>query len=163
MQNGGSLPVPSVQELSKENLIDVPPRYHRPQQQDLIISQVDHDFPEIPFIDMHNLLSQQAKYAELQKLHLACKQWGFFQLVNHGVDSTLLDKVKLEITDFFNLPMSEKKRFWQSSEDFEGFGQTFVVSENQKLDWSDVLILFTRPIHMRKPHLFPNFPLPLRL
>ncbi|KAK7244078.1 hypothetical protein RIF29_38896 [Crotalaria pallida] len=162
MQIGRSLPVPSVQELAKENMDAVPPRYHRPQQEELIISHVDDDYPQIPVIDMHNLLSEEAGNAELEKLHLACKQWGFFQLVNHGVESSFLDKVKLEIQDFFNLPMSEKKRFWQSSEDIEGFGQTFVVSEDQKLDWSDVFVMVARPMYMRKPHLFPNLPLPLR-
>ncbi|KAE9621576.1 hypothetical protein Lal_00032496 [Lupinus albus] len=162
MEFGGSLTVPSVQELAKENLEAVPPRYQRPQEQDFVISQVDDEFSTIPVIDLNNLLSQQSGDAELQKLHLACKEWGFFQLVNHGIETTFLEKVKLEIKEFFNLPMSEKNRFRQKSGDIEGFGQLFVVSEDQKLDWSDIFIMITRPIHKRKPHLFPYLPLPLR-
>ncbi|KAJ0081051.1 hypothetical protein Patl1_10238 [Pistacia atlantica] len=34
--------------------------------------------------------------SELDKLHLACKEWGFFQLINHGVSSSLVQKVKIE-------------------------------------------------------------------
>lgn len=36
--------------------------------------------PELPVIDLNKLLSEEVKGSELQKLHLACKQWGFFQV-----------------------------------------------------------------------------------
>jgi len=73
-----------------------------------------------------------------------------------------LEKVKLEIEEFFNLPMSEKKKFWQNSEHMEGFGQAFVVSEDQKLDWADLYYMITLPKHLRMPHLFPKLPHPFR-
>jgi len=73
-----------------------------------------------------------------------------------------VEKVKLEIQDFFKLPMSEKKKFWQSPQHMEGFGQAFVVSEDQKLDWADLFFMTTLPKHLRIPHLFPQLPLPFR-
>jgi isopenicillin N synthase-like dioxygenase len=85
------------------------------------------------------------------------------QLINHGVCSSYVEKLKMEIQDFFNLPMSEKKKFWQTPQYMEGFGQIFVVSEEQKLDWADIFFMTTLPKHLRKPHLFPQLPLPLRL
>ncbi|XP_023634074.1 protein SRG1 isoform X2 [Capsella rubella] len=78
------------------------------------------------------------------------------------MDSTFLEKFKSEIQDFFNLPMEEKKKLWQQPDDIEGFGQVFVVSEEQKLDWSDMFFLTMQPVQLRKPHLFPNLPLPFR-
>ncbi|PQP96222.1 protein SRG1-like [Prunus yedoensis var. nudiflora] len=124
----------------------------------------DHDHAEIPFIDMQKLLSQEStdSESELAKLHFACKEWGFFQLVNHGVSSSLMDKVKTEIQDFFNLAMEDKKKLWQTPRDVEGFGQAFVVSEDQKLDWADIFFMTTLPVEMRRPHLFPNVPSPFR-
>jgi isopenicillin N synthase-like dioxygenase len=68
----------------------------------------------------------------------------------------------MEIHDFFNLPMSEKKKFWQTSQHMEGFGQAFVVSDEQQLDWSDMFYMITLPKRSRMPHLFPQLPLPLR-
>ncbi|CAL5187269.1 unnamed protein product [Lathyrus oleraceus] len=160
--SGISLLVPSVQELAKdENLSTVPLRYIQPQLDDSILSQVDSKL-EIPIIDIHNLLSKEFGSEELVKLHLACKDWGFFQLVNHDVSSSLVEKVNLEIQDFFNLPMSEKRKFWQTEKHMEGFGQAFVVSEEQKLDWADMFYMTTLPKHSRMPHLFPQLPLPLR-
>ena len=81
-----------------------------------------------------------------------------FQLVNHGVSSSLVEKTKTEIQNIFNLPLEEKKKYWQNSEEVEGFGQAFVVSEEQKLDWNDILLLTTLPVHKRKPHLLPKLP-----
>lgn len=84
------------------------------------------------------------------------------QVVDHGVSSTLIQKVKVDIQDWFNISLEEKKKFWQTPGDFEGFGQSFVHSEEQKLDWADKFSLVTLPSHMRKPHLFPMLPLPFR-
>ncbi|RYR50457.1 hypothetical protein Ahy_A07g037066 [Arachis hypogaea] len=44
----------------------------------------------------------------------------------------------------------------------EGFGEAFVQSEDQKLDWADIFYMLTLPNHMRIPHLFPQLPLPFR-
>ncbi|KAH9723511.1 protein SRG1 [Citrus sinensis] len=84
------------------------------------------------------------------------------ELVNHGVSSAFLEKVKKEVKGFFNLSMEEKKKYWQHPGDVEGFGQAFVVSEEQKLDWADMFSMITLPVHMRKPHLFPKLPPSLR-
>ncbi|XP_050370809.1 protein SRG1-like [Argentina anserina] len=169
--------VPSVQELAKKPITTLPPRY---VQQDLDgseardqVNKIDSDDarsyvqPEIPAIDFKKLLSRDEANSshesdELARLHLACKEWGFFQLVNHGVSSSLLEKIKTDIQDFFNLSIEEKQRFWQRPEDMEGFGQLFVLSEEQKLDWADVFFMTTLPVQMRKPHLFPELPGPFK-
>lgn len=84
------------------------------------------------------------------------------QLINHGVNESLMESVKSGIQEFFSLPMEKKKQFWQQPEDVEGFGQAFVLSEEQKLDWGDMFYLITLPKHLRKPHLFPMLPQPFR-
>ncbi|KAJ8639009.1 hypothetical protein MRB53_015703 [Persea americana] len=134
---GSSILVPSVQELAKEHMINVPPVMEAPSL-----------LPSIPIIDMERLVLQESSAAELERLHSACKKWGFFQLVNHGVSSSLVEGMKSEMQDFFKLPLEEKKRFWQNTEDVEGFGQAFVVSEEQKLHWGDMFFLTTLPSHI---------------
>lgn len=68
----------------------------------------------------------------------------------------------MEVESFFNLPYDEKKLLWQDSKNQEGFGQLFVVSEEQKLDWSDMFYITTLPLNLRKPHLFQRLPPKLR-
>ncbi|KAJ4703756.1 2-oxoglutarate (2OG) and Fe(II)-dependent oxygenase superfamily protein [Melia azedarach] len=158
---GSSLPVPWVQELAKKPLTAVPPRYVRPDQDPPFISEVNSS-AQIPVIDMQKLLSGEYMDSELKKFDHACKDWGFFHLINHEVSSLLVEKVKQHIQEFFNLPMEEKKKYWQLPGDIEGFGQAFVVSEEQKLDWGDMFYMVTLPTHLRKPHPFPKLPLPFR-
>ncbi|CAN6980223.1 unnamed protein product [Brassica rapa subsp. trilocularis] len=158
-----SIIVPSVQEMVKEKMVTtVPPRYVRPDQDKTEITDGSGLNTEIPIIDMKRLCSSTTMHSEVEKLDFACKEWGFFQLVNHGIDPSFLDKIKLEIQGFFNLPMEEKKKFWQQPNEIEGFGQAFVVSEDQKLDWADMFYHIVQPIEERKPHLFPKLPLPFR-
>ncbi|XP_042515631.1 protein SRG1-like [Macadamia integrifolia] len=159
---GASLLVPSVQELAKEPLITVPQRYARPDQDPPIITDTA-SLPVVPVIDIQLLVSEEpSKEFELQRLHNACREWGFFQIVNHGVSNSLIEKIKSEVQDFFQLPSEEKKKLWQRPDDQEGFGQLFVVSGEQKLDWSDMFYITTLPTHLRKQYLFEKLPHPLR-
>ncbi|XP_039057863.1 protein SRG1-like [Hibiscus syriacus] len=154
---GRSLLVPSVQELAKKPLLRLPPQYVRTDEDSPILSHTNSS-PQVPVLDMQTLLSQH----ELQPLHHACTEWGFFQLINHGVSSSLVEKMKTETQHLFNLPMEEKKKLWQRPDELEGFGQAFVFSEDQKLNWADMFYMITLPTYLRKPHLFPNLPLTFR-
>ena len=87
---------------------------------------------------------------------------GCWQIINHEVPTSLVNEFRMEIGSFFNLPYEEKKLLWQSRENQEGFGQLCVVSEDQKLDWSDMFYILIRPPNLRKPHLFHNLPPKLR-
>ncbi|XP_031267360.1 protein SRG1-like [Pistacia vera] len=112
---------------------------------------------------MSKLLSPDSMDSELDKFHHAFKEWGFFQLINHGMSSSLLEKLKAETEEFFNLPMEEKKKkLWKEPGEIEGFGEAFVVSEEQKLNWSDAFFVISLPTHLRKPNLIPKLPLPFR-
>ncbi|KAK7838457.1 protein srg1 [Quercus suber] len=53
-------------------------------------------------------------------LHHASKEWGFFQLINHGVSISLIEKVKVGMQEFFNLLREEKKKLWQLPGNIEG-------------------------------------------
>ncbi|KAL3643582.1 Oxoglutarate-dependent flavonoid 7-O-demethylase 1 [Castilleja foliolosa] len=160
---GGSLKVPIVQELAKETLATVPPRYVRLDRDDQ-----DHplpsnySLPQIPVVDFQKLFDPDFTDIELHKLHYACQEWGFFQVINHGVDNEVIESMKLEIEGFFNLPIEEKKKYNQEAGDVEGYGQAFVVSEEQKLDWADMFFIFTLPTHLRKQHLIPKLPATFR-
>ncbi|GMH19427.1 hypothetical protein Nepgr_021268 [Nepenthes gracilis] len=83
---GSSLPVPSVQEMVEKGISQVPLRYVRPNQDPAIVSTVDAESsPQLPIIDMERLTSPDFMGSEeLERLDQACKDWGFFQLINHG-------------------------------------------------------------------------------
>jgi isopenicillin N synthase-like dioxygenase len=153
-----SLTVPSVQELALQNPQKVPPRYIRDDDGDDDFCTFPSSDPSftIPLIDMANLVNADTQQDELHKLHLACKNWGVFQIVNHGVSS--LKNMGNEVKRFFELPLQEKKRCAQKPGSLEGYGQAFVTSEEQKLDWNDMIFLKSLPIQNRKFDLWPQNP-----
>ncbi|KAI5331882.1 hypothetical protein L3X38_022008 [Prunus dulcis] len=156
----------SVLEITKQPLTSVPECYVRTVEQEPASSLFDGHkgtFPSIPSIDMTKLVEAEASdFADqLEKLHSTCKDWGIFELVNHGVSPTLLEKLKQEIEEFFKLPLEEKMKYKIRPGEVEGYGSV-VNTKDQKLDWGDRVYMITNPIHRRKPYLFPELPSSLR-
>ncbi|CAN6172588.1 unnamed protein product [Urochloa humidicola] len=155
-----SLPVPSVQAMvaATGGAARVPPRYLRPEvAADAVAGDGDGE-AAIPAIDFQRLLHPETSRGESARLHEACQEYGFFQLINHGVPDDVIDGVKASVEGFFGLPAETKKRFAQEQGQLEGYGQLFVVSEDQKLDWGDLLYLFTQPPHHRNMRFWPDKP-----
>lgn len=73
-----------------------------------------------------------------------------------------MEDMKIGAEKLFNLSMEAKSELWQKPGDMEGFGKMFNVSKEESSDWVDLFYIFTLPSHLRKPHLFPNLPLPFR-
>ncbi|KAL5054809.1 hypothetical protein RYX36_035491, partial [Vicia faba] len=148
-----------IDEVINKPEMGIPERFLRPNKQPSILLDQTNPSQTIPIFDFQTLLS--ADNTQLHNLFIACKDWGFFQVVNHGVSSELLEKLKIEIENFFKLPVEEKTKYKIRQGDFQGYGAV-IRSEGQKLDWGDRFFMITNPIQRRKPHLFPQLPSSLR-
>uniref|UniRef100_A0A0D9V0P1 Fe2OG dioxygenase domain-containing protein n=1 Tax=Leersia perrieri TaxID=77586 RepID=A0A0D9V0P1_9ORYZ len=152
-----SLPVPSVQEMvAATGGTHVHPRYLR-QAGEAIAADGK---AEIPVIDFQRL--QLGHDEEMACLHSACQEWGFFQLINHSVPEDVVEGMKANVRGFFELPAEIKKQFAQERGKLDGYGQLFVVSEDQKLDWADILFLNTQPVENRNIRFWPHQPADFR-
>nr|XP_043634954.1 probable 2-oxoglutarate/Fe(II)-dependent dioxygenase [Erigeron canadensis] len=162
MNLGSSIPVPSVKELvSGKSFLEervVPDRY-------LIPTTAANDYPTaaapfsgdpVPVIDFTKLIDPHSQQTQLLKLHNACKNWGIFQLVGHGVSDELLKVMHRKSQEFFDMPAEEKIRYAQKPGSLEGYGQAFVISEDQNLEWCDMIFLKTIPTHIRKLEFWPQ-------
>ncbi|XP_078176655.1 2-oxoglutarate-dependent dioxygenase 11-like [Carex rostrata] len=157
--SGNSLSVPNVQALaaSLDVSTPIPERYVRTE------TKLDPIAPthqiELPVIDLAKLIDPAFSKEEAAKLHSACQQWSFFQLVNHGVPDELIEGLKADTIEFFNKPLEEKMEYKLDSDGtLQGYGQMFVNSDEQKLDWSDMLYVMTRPIALRNMKFWPTSP-----
>lgn len=136
---------------------EVPERYIRPEiEADPLTA--DAEGYTLPSIDMSRLLNPEFSEEESAKLGSACEQWGFFQLVNHGVDGELSRRIKADVAEFFGLPLEEKSAVAIPPNGMQGFGHHFVFSKEQKLDWVDLLFLATRPVEERSLEFWPTKP-----
>lgn len=153
----------NILEITKESLTAVPECYVRNIEQVQLPSDRSDKPTAIPTIDMIKLLkgSEDTDSAQLETLHSTCKEWGVFQLMNHGVSPMLLEKLKYEIEEFFKLPLEEKMKYQIRPGDVEGYG-SIVQNKEQKRDWGNRFYMIMNPIHRRKPYLFPELPSSLR-
>lgn len=157
---GRSLPVDNVQALAASgNLGEIPHRYIRPEiMSDVDGEDADADADDIPIVDLRRLTDLVSSAGEAAKLKMACEEWGFFQLINHGVAEEVMRRMKVDIEEFFRQPLEEKEAVAQPPGSIEGYGQAFVVSEDQKLDWGDMYFLGTRPVTFRNMGLWTTHP-----
>ncbi|XP_059077664.1 protein SRG1 [Cryptomeria japonica] len=148
--------VPVVQELASQNLQSLPERYIRSEKERPNAFPPHHS--DIPIIDMDILLkdSDLRRRKELEKLGIACQQWGIFQAVNHGIPLSLLNRMKGIMREFIQLPLEEKLKY--KMQEIEGYGQAFVTSDDQILDWADIIALTTLPPENRKMDSWPRKP-----
>ncbi|CBI33958.3 S-norcoclaurine synthase 1 [Vitis vinifera] len=156
-ESGFFLPVENVQALASNNSGEIPSRYLRPELQSEEV--LADESIQIPTIDMRKLMVAED---EMGKLHYACKEWGFFQLINHGVAEEVIEKMKADLQEFFKLPLKEKNAYAKLPNGVEGYGQHFVVSQDQKLDWADILFLQCRPASERNMRFWPQEPTSFR-
>ncbi|KAF0928704.1 hypothetical protein E2562_006127 [Oryza meyeriana var. granulata] len=157
----GSLPVANVQALAqtcKDSDQQIPERYIRADANAEDVISMNDSTAAIPTIDLSRLLDPQSSDEETTKLGSACQQWGFFQLINHGVPEDVIRDMRKDIAEFFRLPLETKQTYSQLPNSIEGYGQAFVVSEEQNLDWADMFYLVLRPGESRNMSLWPAHP-----
>lgn len=80
------------------------------------------------------------------------------QVVNHGAAIEVLNMMKEAAVEFFELPLGEKNKFAMAANDIQGYGHTNVEIEDQKLDWSDTLVLAVYPERFRRLQFWPTTP-----
>ncbi|GAB4853953.1 hypothetical protein Ancab_018161 [Ancistrocladus abbreviatus] len=77
------------------------------QHQPVLTITIDLEAEEIPIIDISAATASSVGIAEISA---ACQNWGFFQVINHGVPREKRQKVEEAARRFFALPLEEKKK-----------------------------------------------------
>ncbi|XP_057819856.2 protein SRG1-like [Cryptomeria japonica] len=154
--------VPVVQELAAQHLQSLPERYIRSEKERPNAFPIHH--LDIPIIDMDMFWgdSDLCRQKELEKLGMACQEWGFFQVakMNHGIPLSLTERMKGIVREFIQLPLEEKLKY--KIQELEGYGQAFVISDDQILDWADMMSLTTLPPENRNMDFWPTKPVDFR-
>ncbi|KAG5526051.1 hypothetical protein RHGRI_032369 [Rhododendron griersonianum] len=141
--------------VESPGLVSIPSNYsYSSNPNESAASNPDED--TFPIIDFSLLTSADPNQRSktIQDLDRACREWGFFMLVNHGVSKSLMKEVLEGCNEFFNLPMEEKMEFegkdiWKPIR----FGTGVDVKVEKFFFWRDFLKCYVHP-----QFNFPNKP-----
>ncbi|KAH9305538.1 hypothetical protein KI387_009942, partial [Taxus chinensis] len=110
------------------------PPHERPQ-----MSKVSHSHT-IPVIDLKDLDGADRKKV-VNEIRSACEQDGFFQIVNHGVEESVMKSMMEIAKEFFEMPVEDRAYLY--SEDplkkSVRVSTSFNVTKDKVLNWRDYL------------------------
>ncbi len=86
----------------------------------------------VPVIDIAELDSP----ASLAAIDRACRDWGFFQVTGHGIESALLRNVFEVSREFFAQPAEEKRRIRRDADNPWGYYDKELTKN--ELDWKEI-------------------------
>ncbi|XP_059434366.1 flavonol synthase/flavanone 3-hydroxylase-like [Corylus avellana] len=133
--------VQRVQGLAFSGLKELPEQFIRPA----------HERPEnskamegvsVPIISLsqpHDVLVKQVA--------LACQEWGFFLVTDHGLSPSLTQRLQEVGQEFFRLPQEEKEAYANDAATgkFEGYGTKMTKNSDEKVEWIDYFFHFMSP------------------
>lgn len=163
-------PVIRVQSLAESGMRAIPERYIKPLSDRPSLKSIttttnnnnknSETSINIPVIDLQNLFSndQSLRDETMSLVSQACTEWGFFQILNHGVSHELMKRARETWREFFSLPLDEKQEYANLPNTYEGYGSRLGVEKGAILDWSDYFFLHYMPPSLRNQSKWPALP-----
>ncbi|KAI4375597.1 hypothetical protein MLD38_013450 [Melastoma candidum] len=100
----------------------------------------------IPVIDQSVLVwgGPDEKSRMIRNLGMACQEWGFFMVINHGVPEGLMGAMEAVTREFFDLPEEEKRKYeGKGLVDAVRYGTSF--GSGHMFFWRDFVKVLVRP------------------
>ena len=90
----------------------------------------------IPTFDFVELTDPSKNQQLLKAMAVACEQWGFFKIVNHGLADRFSQSILPRMIDFFDLPAEAKKSLEKQQHQPWGFYDQ-ELTKNRR-DWKEI-------------------------
>eukprot|EP00253_Pinus_taeda_P000623 PITA_00623 len=154
-----SLSFETVKHLSEVGVKELPSRFilpdtKRPNANTVVSTAQQYDLPVIDISSLEGPYRRQVVSA----IGRACQETGFFQVINHGVEESLISEVMRVAAEFFELPVEERNKF--VSEDMMKavrYGTSFNHLKDGVFCWRDFLKHDCHPLEKMFP-LWPSNP-----
>lgn len=86
----------------------------------------------VPTIDITDL----ARAGAASAIDAACREWGFFQIVGHGIDPALIAALRRQMRLFFAQPVAAKRAIMRTAENPWGFYDRELTKHTR--DWKQI-------------------------
>ncbi|PQQ21143.1 1-aminocyclopropane-1-carboxylate oxidase 1 [Prunus yedoensis var. nudiflora] len=93
-----------------------------------------------PVVDLSQINGDEREVT-MEKINHACENWGFFELVNHGISHELMDTVEKLTKEHYKKCMEQRFKEMVASKGLEA-----VQSEIHDLDWESTFFLRHLPV-----------------
>lgn len=114
-----------------------PSTIHSPQVQPnhsmTVLTSCEGSADEIPVIDLSNPDTEALR----EQIYQACSTWGFFQLINHNIEASLIDSFKDAMKDFFSMPYETKLKLKRNAMNARGYFDDELTKRRR--DWKECL------------------------
>ncbi|XP_071700614.1 probable 2-oxoglutarate-dependent dioxygenase SLC1 [Rutidosis leptorrhynchoides] len=96
------------------------------------------NLPIIDFAQLHGPNHAQV----IASLAHACENYGFFQLINHGISSAVISEMEDVSRRFFELPLEERKKYMSTDiQSLVRYGTSYNQNNDSVFSWRDFLKL----------------------
>lgn len=125
-----------MQEVASAYKDTIPPEFVRSECEQPAITTFQGPVPEVPTVD----LGEEEKVV-VGAVAEASREWGMFQVVNHGIPEEVIGKLQRVGKEFFELPREEKEVYAKpaGSKSVEGYGTALQKEVEGKKGWVDHL------------------------
>ncbi|KAI4330069.1 hypothetical protein MLD38_028377 [Melastoma candidum] len=115
----------------------IPAEYIRPEQEQPSVTTYHGPVPTIPTVD----LGDADREGLVRAVAAASREWGLFQVVNHGIPAEVIVELQRVGKEFFELPAEEKEKYASppGSQSLEGYGTQVQKEIDGKKSWVDHL------------------------
>lgn len=114
------------------------------------------DFSFTPVVDS-SLVSESVPVIDLndpnacQLIGHACTSWGIFQVINHGIPTSIFDQTESTAKTLFSLPLEQKLKASRPPGSLHGYGRATISPFFSKLMWYEGFTIFGSPLdHFRQ-------------
>ncbi|XP_059313024.1 flavanone 3-dioxygenase 3-like [Lycium ferocissimum] len=133
----------SAMTLNEEGLTYVPKRYILPPT---LRPNGTSCNTCLPIVDLAYLQHPLHRPQIIQQVHLACKEFGFFQVVNHEIPLSVMNDAIDAASEFFNLPTQDKRHLLSSNvHDPVRYGTSLNHVKDKVHFWRDFLKHYANP------------------
>ncbi|KHG08075.1 hypothetical protein F383_12966 [Gossypium arboreum] len=132
-----------VKGLVDAGILNIPKIFVRPAE-DLAADELNSSQKtiEVPIIDLSNIGESIRRKEIINEVKIASGEWGFFQVINHGIPLSVLDEMIEGIRLFNEQDLELKKEIYsRDSAKKVKFLSNFDLYTSKALDWKDTLQL----------------------
>ncbi|KAF8048987.1 hypothetical protein N665_2336s0006 [Sinapis alba] len=138
----------SAMTLTNSGVPQVPDRYVLPpSQRPVLCSSIGIRETTLPVIDFSLLHQPLLRSSVIHEINMACKEFGFFQVINHGIPQSVVREALDAATQFFDLPVEEKMLLVSSNVHKPvRYGTSLNHSTDRVHYWRDFIKHYSHPL-----------------